>query len=196
MVRFVTNSRAIRKALTLIELVVVFVIISICVGLLLPAVQSARSAARRTECANNIRQWHFDFPSSPDRKRVNYCPDDPDGYGYFRNQMASKPFAHQATSSTFQFFEHAGGSRRPLHDRSPDLEPESDPETWFSEQHRTDGTTLREVRRFIAYDRHVGGAANYLFLDGHVETIDAVVIENWVSKGYNFADVGRAVVPR
>jgi prepilin-type N-terminal cleavage/methylation domain-containing protein len=72
-----------RRGFTLVELLVVIAIIGILVALLLPAIQSAREASRRSQCGNNLKQQAIGlqnfhdtyrrFPSAHQVRPADYC---------------------------------------------------------------------------------------------------------------------------
>ncbi len=82
-----------RRAFTLIELLVVIAIIAILIALVLPAVQAAREAARRIQCANNLKQIGLAMCGYADA--VGTLPPGRKGWGWGTWQMYVLPYLEQ-----------------------------------------------------------------------------------------------------
>ena len=157
------------KGFTIVELLVTVAILAISVALLLPAVQSAREAARRIQCQSNLRQigiglhQYLDLNSVfPDAAQMpSVTPDKPmmsellgklieDNQQIFECPSDSQYFPVERTSFEYRSSRLAGKTRRQLEERRP----------------------LSEVWVMYDFDHFHGGegqqgARNILFADAH-----------------------------
>jgi prepilin-type N-terminal cleavage/methylation domain-containing protein/prepilin-type processing-associated H-X9-DG protein len=100
-----------RRGFTLVELLVVIAIIGVLVSLLLPAVQTAREAARRTECQNNLHQigvalqlYHDAIKKFPSGSSITN-----DGYSWGA-QMMLLPYLEQTAMYESVSFKYSGAA--------------------------------------------------------------------------------------
>jgi prepilin-type N-terminal cleavage/methylation domain-containing protein/prepilin-type processing-associated H-X9-DG protein len=178
-----------RAAFTLVELLIVIAIIGVIVALLLPAVQAAREAGRRTQCKSNLRQIGLALTQYLDRQGER---------GKFPD-VAKNPrtLNSQGLPSLFDVLAPYCEQNRelflcPSDQFIPSTPEEAGPETWFereglSYEYRSilAKLTRPQVLEFygsseiwVVYDfdnfhgpAGQNGSQNYAYLDGHVDAI-------------------------
>jgi prepilin-type N-terminal cleavage/methylation domain-containing protein/prepilin-type processing-associated H-X9-DG protein len=153
--------------------------------------------------SGGVRSWVFTLaPWVESVDAIRVCPED----HYFDERMQVKASSYvineylaanvpdaaqnwrqlEATSRTMLLFEGADPPKLPVPlSKLREVEHTHSSE-WFSELNLNRDLVMWSVQQDVLTDRHQMGA-NYAFVDGHVEMIQASQIEQWVAEKFNFA---------